>query len=146
MNKLLIVSGPTSTGKTAIGLELAKKYNGEIVSCDSRHVYKGMDIGTGKDIPKENIPIWLVDVVAPSYSFNLSDFVSLSQIVIRDIWNRKKLPIVVGGTGLYIKSLLVPLNLVNIPRDEVLRQKLEKQKVNELIKILKKENLLKWES
>lgn len=144
--KLLIVSGPTSSGKTQIGIELAQKYNGEIVSADSRQVYKGMDIGTGKDLPKNGIPIWLIDIVPPDYMFNLADYVRFSRIVIKDIWKRKKLPVVVGGTGLYIESLLKPLNLVNIPRDDILRQKLEKLKVNDLINILKKRDTSKWES
>lgn len=172
--KLLIITGQTSTGKTQLGIKLAQKYNGEIVSADSRHVFKGMDIGTGKDISnnspakrdrpldekfkkinknfsavyrfKNGIPIWLVDVVNPDYLFNLADYIRISQVVIKDIWQRNKLPIIVGGTGLYIKSAIMPLNLVNIPRNINLRLKLEKLELNELIKILKKTDQNKWES
>ena len=104
MNKLLIICGPTATGKTALGIHLAKKFNGEIVSADSRQVYRGMDIGTGKDIEKgkwvgkgknahwevEGIPIWMLDVIKPNQEFSVAQYVELAQKVIDDIWKRNK--------------------------------------------------------
>ncbi|MBI5123600.1 tRNA (adenosine(37)-N6)-dimethylallyltransferase MiaA, partial [Candidatus Roizmanbacteria bacterium] len=99
--------------------------NGEIISADSRQVYKGMDIGTGKDIDiykKANIKVWGLDLVNPDYQFNLGEYKKFAQQVIKDIWQRGKLPIVVGGTGLYIKSLLEPMEYVKIPPDAKLRK------------------------
>ena len=148
MARLLIICGPTATGKTALAIEIAQKYHGEIVSADSRQVYEGMDIGTGKDIPKnskfqisniklnekfntcnigfrekEGIPIWLVDVVEPDYQFNVGEYRNLARIVIQDIWNRGKLPIVVGGTGFYIHSIQSNAEFIDIPPDPKLREK-----------------------
>ena len=131
MNKLLVVCGPTATGKTSIALSLAKKFNGELICADSRQIYKGMDIGTGKDIPGgvefkdcsskfkvdknrftvgnydfEGIALWLYDVVLPSQEFSVADYYLLCLRVVKDIWQRGKMPILVGGTGFYIKSVV----------------------------------------
>lgn len=103
--KILIISGPTCTGKTALAVKLAKKFNGELISADSRQVYRGMNIGTGKDHPK-NIPIHLIDIINPDQSFSVALYQKLATAKINDIQSRSKLPIVVGGTGLYINSLL----------------------------------------
>src|SRR3989344_8265060 len=157
MSKLLIITGSTASGKTELGIDLAKKYDGEIVSADSRQVYKGMDIGTGKDIPsssgfhplktdtnfsvgfrmKDSIPIWLVDIVPPDFQFNLGDYKRLANLVIQDIWSRNKLAIVVGGTGLYIKSLVMPLDNISIPPDLKLRQELNNLPLTKLQQMLK---------
>lgn len=126
MNKLIIICGPTATGKTEVGIKLAKKFNGEIISADSRQVYKGMDIGTGKYkeiYEKNNIRVWGIDLVNPDYQFNLGDYKKYAFKKITEISQRKKLPIVVGGTGLYIKSLISPLDYTAIPPDEKLREK-----------------------
>lgn len=165
--KLLIISGPTSSGKTSLALILAKHLNAEIVSADSRHVYKGMDIGTGKDIDKnsklktlaspnenfsvgfrrkEGIPIWLVDVVRPDYHFNLGDWYRLVESVISNISARNKLPIIVGGTGLYIKSLLVPLKNILLKPNLKLRKKLESKSLFELQNLLKQRDPSKYSS
>ena len=108
MDKLLVICGPTATGKTDLAVYLAKKFKGEIVNSDSRQVYKGMDIGTGKDIPqssklqtqnnnlsigfrkKNGVPIWLVDIVDPDYSFSIGEYIPLAQKVINNIQKRKK--------------------------------------------------------
>jgi tRNA dimethylallyltransferase len=119
MDKLLIICGPTATGKTAIAAALAKKFNGELISADSRQVYRGMDLVTGKDRP--NVPIWLYDVVNPDEEFSVSHWVKLAKNAISDIQKRNKLPIVVGGTGLYIHALLNPLETIDVPRDSKLR-------------------------
>src|SRR3972149_785788 len=121
MKKLLVIVGPTGTGKTDLALGLAKKFNGEIVSADSRQIYIGMDIGTGKlevrskisdvrDVRKEKgswivdgIPIHLYDLIAPDETFSVATYQQLAYKKIADIHKRSKLPILVGGTGLYIR-------------------------------------------
>jgi len=104
---LLLLSGPTATGKTSLALKLAKKFNGELISADSRQIYRGLDIGTGKDHPK-NTKIHLIDIVDPSESFSVAQYQILALAKIRDIQSQGKLPIVVGGTGLYLDSLISP--------------------------------------
>ena len=107
MNKLLVISGPTATGKTDLAVELAKKYNGELVSGDSCQIYKGMDIGTGKDQPEET-PIHLIDIVTPDQKFSVADFQKIGLETIKEIQSRGKLPILVGCSGFYIDSLINP--------------------------------------
>lgn len=137
MTKLLIITGPTATGKTKLGVLLARKYNGEIISADSRQVYKYMDIATGKDKSEYGeIPVWGLDLVEPSYNFNVSDFVKFANEKINDVQQRGKLPIIVGGTALYIKALAEPPETLHIPKDEVLRLELEKLSIEELQKRL----------
>lgn len=106
-NKLLVISGPTATGKTDLAVKLAKKYNGELVSGDSCQIYKGMDIGTGKDQPEET-PIHLIDLVTPDQKFSVADFQKIGLETIREIQSRNKLPILVGCSGFYIDSLINP--------------------------------------
>ncbi len=130
MNKLLIICGPTATGKTALAASLAKELDGELVSADSRQVYRGMDITTGKDRP--DAPIWLYDVVDPDEDFSVSHWVTLARDAIENIQSRNKLPIIVGGTGLYINALLYPMTTIDIPPDERLREKLKTLSVAEL--------------
>lgn len=141
MKKLLIITGPTATGKTALGLEAAKKFNGEILSADSRQVYKYMDIGTSKDL--DNFE-WGINLVEPDQQFSVSDWVNYVHEVLKDIWKRKKLPIIVGGTGQYIKELLWPSETLHIPPNKELRRK--NYELCELQKILQEKNLGKWES
>jgi tRNA dimethylallyltransferase len=131
MKKLLVVCGPTATGKTSLGIDIACKFNGEIISADSRQVYKHMDVGTGKEWGK-NIKIWGYDLVSPTKEFSVSDYFNDMKLVIEDLWKRNKLPIIVGGTGLYIKSLVDGIATVDIPKNENLRKSLENLKVEEL--------------
>jgi tRNA dimethylallyltransferase len=171
MNKLLIVCGPTATGKTALAVTLAKKFNGELVSADSRQIYKGMDIGTGKDlgekisnikyqisniqiknqkynlIPYEldGILLWMVDIIDPDGEFSVAHYQYLATAIIEDIRKRGKLPIVVGGTGLYIKSLLSPIETSHIPPNKQLRKIFERNSLEELQMKLKKDDPLAWD-
>ena len=107
-DELIIISGPTSSGKSDIALDVAERLGGEIVSADSMQVYKGMDIGTGKLSKDEmrGIPHHLIDVIDPTDDYNVSKFVTMARKAIDDIISRGKFPIVVGGTGFYIRSLL----------------------------------------
>lgn len=136
-NKLLIISGPTATGKTHLALKIAKKFNGEIVSADSRQVYKYMNIVTGKDIPADtNIKIWGYNILRPDQDANASWYAGYARKVVANIWSRKKLPIVVGGTGFYISALLGKYPLLDVPTNPKLRQKLASLDNQKLYKLL----------
>lgn len=153
MNKLLVITGPTATGKTSLAVFLAKRFfvkgesasggNGELVSADSRQVYQGMDIGTGKDHPK-NIPLHLIDVVKPGDKFSVADYCRLAKKVIGEIWEKGKLPILVGGTGFYIRGLLEGVETAGIKPNWKLREKLGSLKIEELQGRLKELNPPKW--
>lgn len=129
--KLLVICGPTATGKTQVSFLLAKKFDGEVVSADSRQVYKYMDVGTGKEWDRK-VKVWGYDLVDPKEEFSVSDYFNQVKQVISDIWTRNKLPIVVGGTGLYIKSLIDGIPTVDIPKNEELRENLSNLNVGEL--------------
>ena len=106
-NPAIIITGPTATGKTALAVQLAHEYNGEIVSADSRQVYRRMDIGTGKDLDEYGeIPYHLIDILEPEAEFSVSDFQGMAIKCITAINNLQKLPIICGGTGHYIKALI----------------------------------------
>ncbi len=128
MIDLLIIAGPTAVGKTDISIELAEKLNGEIISADSMQIYKYMDIGSAKITKDEmkGIPHHLIDVVEPHEEFNVSSFKALAEKSIKDIWNKGKLPIIVGGTGLYINSLIYNYDFTDADRDEKYREYLTK--------------------
>lgn len=108
MIPIVIVAGATASGKTALSIELAKRLSGEIVSCDSMQIYRGMDIGTAKPTKEEmqNIPHHMLDFLEPSQNFSAADFCAMARDIIADISRRGKLPILTGGTGLYIDSLV----------------------------------------
>lgn len=124
--KVLAVVGATASGKTALGVEIAKKYNGEIISADSMQVYKGLDIASAKPTVEEmqGIPHHLIDFLERDVVFSVSDYVNLANEKINDIHSRGKLPIIVGGTGLYIDSLLDNVKFSDGGSDEVYRKKL----------------------
>jgi len=137
--KIIAVVGPTSSGKTAFGVKLAKKYQGEIVSADSRQVYIGMDIGTGKDLLEYgNIPYHLIDVISPQKEFDLNCYKKLAEKAIADIISRGKLPIIVGGSGLYLQALIDNYRLSSIKPDLKLRSELEDKTADQLFAILLK--------
>ncbi|MCK4336526.1 MAG: tRNA (adenosine(37)-N6)-dimethylallyltransferase MiaA [Candidatus Aminicenantes bacterium] len=105
---LVIILGPTAVGKSAVAVQVAKKFKGEVINCDSMQVYKGFDIGTDKISPEkmEGIAHHLLDFVDPSYQFTAADFIRHTLAALEDIHSRKKLPVITGGTGLYLKTLL----------------------------------------
>lgn len=127
MNKVIFVVGPTASGKSDLGIKLAEIFDGEIVSCDSMQIYKTLDIGTAKESLKnrQRIPHHMIDIVDYTESFSVAEYQSMAQKVIADIWGRNKLPVVVGGTGLYVESLIKPMSFSNTDKDENIRQNLE---------------------
>ena len=139
-SKILIILGPTSSGKSALVVEIAKKFSGEVISADSRQVYIGLNIGTGKITKKEmdGIPHHLLDVVKPSEEFDVVQFKKLAEVKIEEILRRGKLPIIVGGTGFYIQAVVDGLVLPEVPANKKLRAELEEKSANELLDILEK--------
>lgn len=125
--RVAVILGPTATGKSHCAIELAKRLNGEIISGDSMYVYKGMDIGTAKPTEEElaSAPHHLVDILPADAKFDVVDFKERAEQLIKDINARGKLPIIAGGTGLYIKALLEDYAFNNVDADESLRNELE---------------------
>lgn len=159
MKKVLAILGPTSTGKTDVGLYFAKIFGGEVVSCDSRQVYKGLDWGTGKlpggevDVEKgdkywkmDGVKVWMLDVSAPTLRYDVAQYVKEASGIVREISNREKLPIVVGGTGLYFRGLVNGMSRLDVPNDGRIRGELEKMEVSNLQKKLQHLSPTLWES
>lgn len=136
--KIVVVVGPTASGKTGVAIELAKRFNGEVVSADSRQVYRGMDIGTAKVTTEEmqGITHHLLDVASPTEVYTASDFARDAKIVIDDIISRGKLPIVAGGTFFYIDTLLGKISVPEVPPDQTLRATLEEKSAADLLSML----------
>lgn len=123
---LLVLLGPTASGKTHLAVQAARHLDGEIISADSRQVYRGLDIGSGKDLEEYGaVPYHLVDVVDPGYEFSLFDFVQAFGRNFREISGRGRLPILCGGTGLYLDAVLQGYELVKVTENRALRQELE---------------------
>ena len=124
--KIYAIVGPTASGKTALALEMAERFDGEIVSCDSMQIYKRMNIGTAKPTAEElaRVPHHMIDVAEPTQSFSCADFVSMADGIIRDIHQRGKNPIICGGTGLYLDSLIRGSDFKEGITDEGLRESL----------------------
>jgi tRNA dimethylallyltransferase len=171
MDKILVICGPTASGKTKTALNLAKKFNGEIISADSRQIYQEMDIGTGKDLPEKKpiynlqfsitfrdkkynlfpysnneIPIWMYDVIEPDAEFSVAHYQKFTRAVITGIINRGKLPIITGGTGYYVESLISPPETINIPPDFELRKNIQDYDVISLQILLKSLSESTWNS
>ena len=126
---LLVIAGPTASGKTALSVELAKLYNGEIVSADSMQIYKGLSIATAKPTKEEmqGIPHYLIDFLDSDQSFSVADYVDLAKEKILDIFSRGKLPIVCGGTGLYVSSLVNNIQFDDAGSNATIRSRLENE-------------------
>ncbi|MDP2864325.1 MAG: tRNA (adenosine(37)-N6)-dimethylallyltransferase MiaA [bacterium] len=138
--KLIVILGPTASGKSELTVKLAQKFNGEIISADSRQVYKGMDIGTGKVTKKEmqGIPHYLLDVVSPKKRFTVVQYRKLAIIAINKIFKKEKVLFLCGGTGFYIQAVVDGILIPEVPPDWKLRKKLGKKTVKELFAQLKK--------
>ncbi|NCN25307.1 tRNA (adenosine(37)-N6)-dimethylallyltransferase MiaA [Candidatus Falkowbacteria bacterium] len=141
MKKLIVVLGPTASGKTGLGIKLAKNLEGEIISADSRQVYLGMDIGSGKDLGDYGgVPYHLIDVAKPNEQFDLARYQRLAYEAIEKIFVNKKQPIVVGGSGLYLQAVCDGYVMPNVPTNRALREELEAKTVEELQELLKTAN------
>ncbi|MCR5635937.1 MAG: tRNA (adenosine(37)-N6)-dimethylallyltransferase MiaA [Clostridiales bacterium] len=136
--KVLAVVGPTASGKTALAVQLAKKFNGEIVSADSMQIYKEMNIASAKPTKEEmqGIPHYMIDYLPPQNQSSVSDYVQMAHKIIKTINDNKKLPIVAGGTGLYIDSLLNNLSFAKEEGNQIIREKLNERLNNEGIQQL----------
>jgi tRNA dimethylallyltransferase len=140
MDKLIVVVGPNASGKTSLSIKLAKKFNGEIISADSRQVYTGMDIGTGKASKKEQTAVkhYMLDIVSPRQKYNVSHFKKDALAVIKKIQKRKKIPFLVGGTGFWIQAVVDNVDFPRVKPNPSLRKKLSKLPVEKLHALLKK--------
>lgn len=138
--KIIIIVGTNASGKSSLAISLAKKYSGEIISADSRQIYKGLDIATGKVTKKEmdGVPHHLIDVVSPTKTYTAADFAEEGRKVLNNILSRKKLPIIAGGTGFYIDALLNPSLLASIPPNKELRAGFSSLPANVLLSQLEK--------
>lgn len=139
-SKIIVVVGPTASGKSDLGVHIARKVQGEVISADSRQVYRGMDIGTGKITKKEmqGVPHYLLDVVSPKDDFNVSHFKKFAVEKITKISGRGHIPIIVGGTGLWIDALIYDWPIPEIGPDRTLRTRLEKLPTDKLFSKLQK--------
>lgn len=137
---ILIIVGPTGSGKTTLAVTLAKKYNGEVISADSRQIYKGLDIGTEKITKSQmqGIPHHCIDIASPRRAMSAAQWAKHAQKAIENIEKKGKLPIIAGGTGFYIDALLYPHALPEVPPNAALRGKLDKQTAETLFVLLKK--------
>lgn len=142
-DNVIIITGPTASGKSDIAIKVAQAFNGEIISADSQQVYKEMNIGTNKLISDFGISHHLIDEVYPDDNYTVEDFSKKARKLIKEINNKGKVPIITGGTGFYIDSILFNMNYGKSPRNEEIRQRLNKVKddkgneylYNELYKI-----------
>ncbi len=158
---LVVICGPTSSGKTSLSIKLAKEFGGELVSADSRQVYRFMDVGTGKiphqllegsgkregELPSiEGIPVHLYDLVNPNVSLTVVDYASQAWKVLEDLWQKGKIPFLVGGTGFYLDVVLGRAQTAPVPPNPKLRQELEGKSLTELNTILKGKDEKRWQS
>lgn len=145
--KVIAVVGPTASGKTKLAIELAHKLNGEVISADSRLVYKGFDIASAKPTieEREGIPHHLIDIVEPEFNYSAGNYVEDAKRAIEDILSRNKTPIVAGGTGLYFRVLLEHYDLPKVETDFELRAELEKRSKEDLLEELEKVDKITYE-
>jgi len=138
---LLVITGPTASGKTALAASVADRLGGEVISADSRQVYRGMDLGTGKDLDEYNIdgrtiPCHLIDIADPGYKYNVFEYQRDFVNVLNDLRLRNKFPVVCGGSGMYIDAIVSGYRMNEVPPDPLLRTSLEGKSIEELIEIL----------
>lgn len=136
--KLIVILGPTASGKSELAVRIAKEFNGEIISADSRQVYKQMDIGTGKIKETQNIPHYCLDIASPKKQITVADFRKKALEVIDKIYKKGKIPILCGGTGFYIQAVVEGIFIPEVKPDQKLRKELEKKTIEQLLKELKK--------
>lgn len=137
--KIYFIVGPTASGKTSLSLDLAKKVDGEIVSADSRQIYRDFDLSSGKVTKEEmgNIPHHMIDIINPGEKFSVFEYTNMALSKIEEIFERGKTPIVCGGTGFYIDNLLFDYKLPNVEANEALREELKQKTASELFEILR---------
>lgn len=137
--KIIAIVGTTASGKSSLGIELAKIFNAEVVSADSRQIYKGLDLGTGKVTPEEieGVPHHMLDIIEPNTPYSLAEYQKAAYKVIDDILSRGKLPIIVGGTGLYTRAIIEGYDLNSAEPNIDLRNELNGKSATELVDILK---------
>lgn len=126
---LIIIAGPTASGKTALSVELARRISGEVISADSMQVYRHMDVGSAKVTPEETcgIPHHLIDVLEPTEDFNVVIFQKMAKKAMHEIWDRGHIPIICGGTGFYVQALVRDIDFTETEEDSLLREELEKR-------------------
>lgn len=136
--KIIVIYGPTASGKTDLSIEIAKKLNTEIISTDSRQIFKEMDIWTGKITEEEKkwIKHYMIDIISPEKKYSVWEYKNETQTILKNIYQKWKIPILCWGTGLYIDSLIYDFNIPKIPEDKELREKLEKERLEKWNKYL----------
>lgn len=140
--KIIAITGPSSSGKTKLSIELVKQINGEIISVDSRQIYKEMDIGSAKPTfeEREGIPHYLMDIIDVNQEYTVANFCDDAKIKIKEIFEKDKVPILVGGTGLYFRVLLQDFDLPRVEPNKELREELEQKSSEELYSLLKEKD------
>ena len=138
LSKVIVICGPTASGKTSLSVELAKKINGEIISCDSMQIYKEMDIGTAKVTTEEmqGIKHYMIDIIPPTQRYSVANFKKDAKTAIKEILEKGKTPIIVGGTGLYVDSLIYEIEYPEIEYDDDYRKQMEKKAAEEGLEVL----------
>lgn len=146
--KLLVIAGPTASGKSALAVALAKKLGGEVVSADSRQIYRGLAIGSNYPTTTElkMVPHHLINFADPKKMFTAAEYQKKARKKIGDIWRRRKLPILVGGTGFYIQSIVDGIVMPEVPPNKALRKELEMRSTGELADILYRKDKKRWET
>lgn len=139
-NKVIVILGPTSSGKSDAAIRLAKKLNGEIISADSRQIYKWMDLGTGKisKVEQKLVKHWMIDIIGPKANYNVTKFKKDANYVINYVIKKNKLPIICGGTGFWIKAVVDDVDFPEVKPDQKLRNKIAKESLDKLFLMLKK--------
>lgn len=141
--KMIVITGPTASGKTGRAVDVAKALGGEVISADSRQLYRGMDIGTGKDLAEYgDIPYHMIDICEPGYRYNLYEYLRDFDTVYNDICDRGRMPVLCGGTGLYVESVVNGVRLTEVPENTALRTRLKGRSLAELTEMLSRIKVL----